>query len=167
MQFSPKNNAEGTFWASLASQNYGLSRAHRNDGRGAEELVYRPMPGFAGGRSALADRSLHHSRTLGAAVGAAGDGLAICAASGPSAGSDGTGAGHHDPLDGLGASSLRADAVCGNRDDRWILAATLPDEAHGEGADVGFDLSSDCLGISDPVLGRAAGAAFAGGGVRV
>ena len=115
----------------------------------------------------MAGRVVDHKGSMGAALGIAGGGVAICAAHRASPGTTRTGVGRDVALDRLAASTLCLDPVRGNCCGGRVLSATLSNETDGEGADLGVDPDADCAGDRDSVLGSAIVGAAAGSRLRL
>jgi hypothetical protein len=104
---------------------------------------------------------------MGTALGVSGCDLAICSAPRPRTGIDWSGFRRNRSLEGLAASGLRSDSLCGNRGDRRISAPADDHETNIEGAGLGLNLDAYSIWIDVAVLGSPAGAAFAGGNFRI
>src|SRR5437868_7164983 len=134
---------------------------------GAEELVRRSAPGFAGRRPSVAGRAKDHRRALGSALGIAWRGLPVCATDRHCARRYWACADCDVQVGRLGASAVcfdvvRCDCGCG-----WLSAAALHHETHGQGAHLGFHPGADNTRYSHSILGCAAGSTAAGCGVCI
>ena len=155
----------GTAGVPILKAKDGNSRSSPIDRERPEALVHRAVAGFICRGFIVAGRVVDPEGSLGAAVGVAGGGLAVCTAHRTSFGTARTGVGCDLALDRLGASTLRFDFVRGNRGRGRFTAATLSYEADDQSADLGVHSDADRTGDRDSVLGSTAFGASAGGRV--
>src|SRR6185295_635002 len=133
----------------------------------AEKLAGGAAAGFPGGRPPVAGRAAHHRCAVGPFLGGARGRVSVCPPDRRRAWRRRSGPDRHVQVGRLGTSYLRSDSVRCHCRRGWFSAPALPDEAHRQGAGVGFHPGADRAGDDYSILGCAAGTTLAGCTVRV